>query len=127
MDERMNLAEARALVPLLRSISNEIRERRLALSRLETLRHELAVKSSSITNEGFITAIQDLDAAISSQRRGIETALKELERLGLQVPSIRPLVVHIPGRTARGDVVFSWEEGDGNGFEKNITGTGNAA
>jgi hypothetical protein len=120
MDERKNLAEARALVPLLRSISAEIRERRLALARLEALRHELADDASSVTNEGFIVALQDLDTTIATHRRGIDAVLKELEDLGLNVPSIRPLVVHIPGRTSRGDVMFSWEEGD-EGFEKEVS------
>ena len=111
MDERLNLSEARTLIPLLRSISAEVRDRRVTLARREALRDDLATNSASITPEGFIIALQDLDASIADQRRGMNAALAELDRLGLVVPSVFPLVVHIPGRTSRGDVVFCWEEG----------------
>ena len=112
MQERKDLSEARSMIPLLRSISCEIRERRIALARAEALRSELLERASKSTNEGFIIALQDLECEIATCRRGIDSALTELNSLGLKVPCIRPLVVHIPGRTSEGDVVFCWEEGD---------------
>ena len=107
MKDRKNLAEAKALIPLLRSIANEVRERRLHLARHEALRQAFL---SSPTNEGFVTALEDLDTEIRNENRGIEYALAELDGLGLNVQSTRPFIVHIPGRTPGGDVVFSWEE-----------------
>ncbi len=112
MDDRLNLTEARTLIPLLRSISTEIRDRRTRLRSLQRLHAELTQRAERITNEGFLIAGQDLDAAIAVERRGIESALREIKHLGLRVPSQRPLVVHIPGRTSNGDVVFCWEEGE---------------
>lgn len=107
MKDRKNLAEAKALIPLLRSIANEVRERRLRLARHESLRQSFL---TAPTGEGFVTALEDLDSAIRNENRGIEIALAELDGLGLNVQSTRPFIVHIPGRTPGGDVVFSWEE-----------------
>lgn len=111
MEERKDITQAKALIPLLRSITREMRERGDALNRFETLRSQL-LRSANVTNEGFLAALQDVDACIAAERRGIEAAQKECDRLAVQVLSLRPLVVHIPGRTSRGDVVFSWEEGE---------------
>lgn len=108
MTKRMNLAQAKALIPLLRSIANEVRERSLRVKRHEALRTNFATTPSP---EGFITAIDDLDTAIRIESRAIEGALSELGRLGLEIQSTAPFVVHIPGRTPGGDVVFSWEAG----------------
>ena len=103
---RRNLTEARTLIPLLRSIATEIRERRSELKELEDLREALVSGSGRKSNEGFISATQDLDASIAGANRGIEGALKELDALGLEVPSVLPLVIHIPGRTSRGGSSF---------------------
>ena len=112
MVKRMKLAQAKALLPLLKSISSEVRERRSKKDRLEVLRKQLFHASKRISPEGFICSLQDVEAEIHAQRRGIESALKELESLGLEVPSIEPMVIYIPGESAGNEVIFYWEEGE---------------
>ena len=105
--DRKNLAQAKALIPLLRSIANEVRERRLRLARYAAL---IRLLRNAQSNEGFVSAIADIESAIRTENRGLESAVAEIERLGLTVQSTGPVVVHIPGRTPGGDVIFSWED-----------------
>ncbi len=121
---RLDLAGAKALLPLIRVIASEIKDRRIELSRLNGLRNDLANRSDRVSPEGFTMAIEDLEQAVRTEQRGLDRALRELERLELEVRSIQPLVIHIPGRTSTGDVVFCWEEGKrqfGNTSEANET------
>ncbi|MFQ5506638.1 MAG: DUF2203 family protein [Planctomycetota bacterium] len=106
---KLNHAQAKSLLPLLRSISREIRERRSELDRVEKIREEL-VAASELSPEGFLMSLQDLDAMIRADRRGLEAALRELKSLGLEVPSIDPLIIYIPGQADGQEVVYFWEE-----------------
>ncbi|HMQ21836.1 MAG TPA: DUF2203 family protein [Planctomycetota bacterium] len=105
--ERKNLAEAKALIPILRSIANEVRERRLRLARYAAM---MRLMRQSPSSEGFVSSLEDLESAIRAENRGLESALSEIDKLGLSVQSTGPFVVHIPGRTPGGDVIFSWED-----------------
>jgi len=109
--ERLDLAGAKALLPLIRAIAAEVKDRRIELSRLHGLRNDLIHHSGKVSPEGFTVALEDLEQAARMEQRGLDRALRELERLQLEVRSIQPLVIHIPGRTSTGDVVFCWEEG----------------
>ncbi|MEZ5989307.1 MAG: DUF2203 family protein [Planctomycetota bacterium] len=103
--------EARSLLPLLKSISDEVRERRKDQSRLEGLLSDLRVATLT-TPEGMDMAVQDVEAELAQVRFELRRALHELEELGLEVPSLKPLVIYIPGMAEGKEVIFYWEEGD---------------
>ncbi len=111
MNARLNMEEAKALLPLLKSISFEVRERRKNQTRLENLRADL-VRATRTSPEGMTLAIQDVDSQLINVRYELRKALSELEELGLEVPSLKPLVVYIPGTAEGKEVIFYWEEGD---------------
>ena len=111
MKARLNMEEAKALLPLLKSISFEVRERRKSQTTLENLRGEL-VTATRQSPEGFTQAMQDVDVQLANVRWELRKALEELEELGLEVPSLKPLVVYIPGTAEGKEVIFYWEEGD---------------
>lgn len=111
MKARLNMDEAKALLPLLKSISFEVRERRKNQTRLENLRNELTLATRQ-SPEGFTQALQDIDTQLANVRYELRKALQELEELGLEVPSLKPLVVYIPGTAEGKEVIFYWEEGD---------------
>ncbi len=109
MGRRRNLDQAQALMPLLRAIAAEIRERRLAVHRLEAARRELEAAARR-TPEGLERALAELDFELASQEHRIAACLRELAALGLRVPTLDPLVIHIPGTSEGRPVTFCWEE-----------------
>ncbi len=109
MVNRMDHMEAKSLLPLLRAIAKEVRERRSEVQRIEALRTDLDYASLT-TPEGFASTLQDLDNELRIHQRGLDEALRELYGLGLEVPSIEPLTVHIPGTSNGSEVVFYWQE-----------------
>lgn len=121
---KLNHAQAKALLPLLRAISREIRERRATLDRVERTRADL-VAAAETTPEGFLMSLQDLDLTIREERRGLEAALRELDGLGLEVPSIDPLIIYIPGESNGQEVVYFWEESGEESGKKVDEETGN--
>jgi hypothetical protein len=108
--ERHDLASARRLLPLIRVITSEVRERREMLTELRETQRQLQ-NSSLRSPEGLSLALADLDHEIRIEERGLDEAVAEFGQLDLEVRSLDPLVIHIPGRTSEGDVVFCWEEG----------------
>ncbi|MBK8979250.1 MAG: DUF2203 family protein [Planctomycetes bacterium] len=109
-DARYSLEEANRLLPLLESIATEIRERRDEQRRLARLRDEL---ESSRTPEGLDKSLAELDARLMELQLGLREALGELEALGVSILRLKPLTVHIPGRTQHGDIVYCWQVGEG--------------
>jgi len=109
MANRMDHTEAKSLLPLLRSIAREVRERRSEIQRLEALREELDYASLT-SPEGFAATLQDLDNELRLHQRCLDLAICELYALGLEVPSVEPLTVHIPGTSNGSKVVFYWQE-----------------
>jgi len=81
---------ARALAPLLDSISREIEERSLALEALEARIHEL--RSSPF----FAEELQALEAEAAAHRREMRLCHTELERLGCTVLGTTPITIRIP-------------------------------
>lgn len=93
---------ASKLVPLLRSITREMRERTHALEHLEAkLRDTLRAQGKDSAE--FIS----VQAELSSQKRELRLARKELERLGCALDESHPLRVLIPGRN--GDLRSGFE------------------
>ncbi len=111
MERRRNLEEAQALMPLLRSVALEIRDRRIRIALLRAERREIVQVAARQSPEGFTRVLQDLDLEIETQDRAIESCIRELRGIGLRVPSIQPLIIHIPGTSEGRRVTFCWEEG----------------
>ena len=81
---------ARALAPLLDSISREIEERSLALEALEGRIHEL--KNSPF----YAGELRALEAEVAAHRREMRLCHDELERLGCTVLGTTPITIRIP-------------------------------
>ncbi len=95
------------MLPLVRSVANEIVERRRTRSRQLREREQL---EQVRTPEGFSIALADLDARVCDEEEGIQRACREIERYGLIVLRLNPLVIHFPGRTQHEELVFCWQE-----------------
>lgn len=106
---QFTLDQSSALLPLVRTIAEEIVQRRTERQRLTRVRDEL---ESAATPEGLNSSLADLDARILEHDAGMRRSTRELESLGLTVLRINPLTVHFPGRTRNGNVVFCWQEGE---------------
>ncbi len=107
---RRSIQEAETLMPLLQAIALEIKDRRHSISKLRSLRNELGLKASKVSPEGFEGSLLEIDKKLSIHQRGLDNAIAELKTLGLNLHSIRPIVIHIPGIHQGEKVVFCWEE-----------------
>jgi hypothetical protein len=96
---------AEALIPLLRSITDEIQEREEAIDR-GTAR--LQNGNSTLTAADR----QALAAELSVHKRELRFALRELERLGCALDLDHPLRVLIPGSTTELGRRFEWRPED---------------
>jgi hypothetical protein len=92
---------AEKLVPLLRSIGREIRERGAAIRLLEA---ELAGERT-----GDDPAVE---ARLATERRGLRLALRELARLGCVLDELHPFRILIPGKDGELLTGYQWEPGD---------------
>jgi hypothetical protein len=99
--------EAERLVPLIRSIGNEIRERS---GRVDVLEDRLGSLSSA--NDEHRMAIRQLESELSIHRRELRRAEKELKELGCQLDADHPLRVLIPGKTG----TYAYERLDKTSF-----------
>lgn len=108
-DTRFTLAQSNSMLPLVRAVTSEVIERR---NRRRTLLRQRDDLERAHTPEGLAQALSDLDAAIYDQEDAILAACRELEAYGLDVLRLNPLVIHFPGRTREGALVFCWQEGD---------------
>jgi hypothetical protein len=95
---------AEALIPLLRSITDEIQEREEAIDRGSA---RLQVGKSLSAPER-----QRLEAELSVHKRELRFALQELERLGCALDLDHPLRVLIPGSTTKLGPRFEWSPED---------------
>jgi hypothetical protein len=95
---------ASALLPLLRSITAEIRERSDAIEALGQAIADLGTARRTRARRS------ELEADLSVQRREMRVARRELERLGCTLDEDHPLRVLIPGEDrAHG---FAWNPKD---------------
>jgi hypothetical protein len=99
---RYDPERASALLPLLRSITAEIRERSRAIEALEQELSQLGTARRVRARRG------DLDAALAVQRRETRVAQREIERLGCQLDADHPLRVLIPGADGEMDHGYAW-------------------
>ncbi len=93
---------ASALLPLLRSITAEIRERTETIDALESALQELGKTRRTRELRG------DAEAKLSTERREIRVARRELERLGCVLDEDHPLRVLIPGADGELGHGFAW-------------------
>ena len=93
---------ASALLPLLRSITAEIRERSEAIDALVLELQGLGHTRRARDRRGAIEADR------SVQRRELRVARRELERLGCSLDEDHPLRVLIPGADGALDHGFAW-------------------
>lgn len=96
------------LIPLLRSVQREMRERADLIRGLRLRIDKLAQDPDSQA------ALRALQAELANHKREIRLARKELERLGCAIDEERPERVLIPGDDgdlARG---FAWSFGEGH-------------
>lgn len=84
--------QASRLVPLLRSITREMSERTHAIEHLEARLRDTARTHGKDADETL--AVQ---AELSTQKRELRQARKELERLGCALDASHPLRILIPG------------------------------
>lgn len=106
MNRAYDSEHADRLIPLLRSVQRELRERADAIRSLEQ-RLRRAPRARRDSPERVA-----LQAELASHKLGTRLAKKELERLGCLLDDAQPQRILIPG--ASGDLAngFSWSLGD---------------
>lgn len=97
------------LVPLLRSITNEIQERALWIERLE---HRLDVVTRATRAPKRTETLREIEANLAENRRQLRIAKRELERLGCALDEDHPLRVLIPGTNGELDHGYAWTPTD---------------
>ncbi len=90
------------LVPLLRSIMREVCERSTAIAQLETHLEKLSRPGKKSPD------FYDLQARLSTHRRELRLARKELSRLGCVLDGSNLMRVHIPGNNGEFDHGYTW-------------------
>ena len=100
---------AEALVPLLRSIMNEIQERAHTITRLERRREILTQAESAYDRKNRLA---EVEGRLSVHRREQRLATRELERLGCALDQDDPTRVLIPGRDGKLEKGYSWGPSD---------------
>lgn len=97
---------ARALAPLLDSISNEIEERTLALELVEGRIQELR------NSPYYAEELHGLEAEAAAHRRELRLCRIELERLGCTVLGTAPLTIRIPTLVGKQRRSVVWQHVD---------------
>jgi hypothetical protein len=93
-------SEAERLLPLVRAIGRELEERNRAIEALERRLGTLSIDQLEQREE-----IARLESQLSTQRRELRRAEKELATLGCSLDVDHPLRVLFPGRGE----TFAWE------------------
>ena len=106
MKKAYNYQGADELIPLLRSIQREVRERREGILRLE---NTLRVFKRRASEHPRLASTQ---AELMTQRRELRLSERELERLGCALDGERPFRVLIPGDDGAIEHGFAWDLGD---------------
>lgn len=104
MKKAYDYSAAEQLIPLLRNIQKEIRERSDSIRRVYVL-----IKGLGVNQRRKETALR---AEVSNHKREIRLARKELTRLGCLLDEASPHRVLIPGLDGTLDCGFAWEFGD---------------
>ena len=97
---------ATALLPLLNSITAELRERTAELERIE------ALLARAEAGKRVRASVHDLVASAATHRREIRLARTELERLGCSIVGTEPITIRIPGQSGSRRHSFVYQSGD---------------
>jgi hypothetical protein len=106
MKKAYNYKGADGLIPLLRSIQREVRERREEILRLESSSRVLQRRATK--HPRLVT----IEADLMTHRRELRMAERELKRLGCALDGERPFRVLIPGNDGAIEHGFAWDLGD---------------
>jgi len=100
-----NPEQAERLLPLLKSIAREVRDRKAAISFLEG-----RIESLKLSPNLHAEDLRLAEATLATERRALRHAEEELERLGCRLEEGDPerIVVGGPGQS----YTFSWKLGD---------------
>ncbi|MDP6410919.1 MAG: DUF2203 family protein [Planctomycetota bacterium] len=106
MKNAYNNRSADRLIPLLRVIQREIRERGDAVRILENRLGTFSIDQAD--SPAFLAT----RAELSNHRREIRLSKKELERIGCSLDAAQPNRVLIPGSNGEIGAGYSWALGD---------------
>ena len=106
MNKAYNCKGADELIPLLRSIQQEVRERREEILRLESSSRVFKRRA------GQHPRLASIEAELMTHRRELRMAERELQRLGCSMDGERPFRVLIPGDDGAIEHGFAWDLGD---------------
>jgi|688.fasta_scaffold02342_33 hypothetical protein len=102
-----NIASVQRLLPLLRSIGTELRERSDAIENLDQRILELRGRHARRRKKS--DALLDAEADIASQRRELRHTQGELSRLGCVQDQDHPMRILIPGTDGDIEHGFTWD------------------
>lgn len=106
MKKSYDRENAKKLLPLLQSITAEIRDRLASIG-------ELDGKVASMPEDNLeTTRYLNLLAELATQRRELRLAKKECERLGCVLEEGEPTRIYIPGSNGNLETGFRWQAGD---------------
>ena len=103
---------AKQLLPLLGSITSEMRERIRTLRRLEALDVELRASKAPQARAQTETELANLQAELSTQRQALRHAEEELSSLGCSASADDDLTILIPGEHGDLSEGFAWSPGE---------------
>ena len=106
MNKAYSYQGADELIPLLRSIQREVRERRDEILRLENTARVFKRRAKDHPR------LASLQAELMTHRRELRMSERELERLGCALDGERPFRVLIPGDDGAIENGFAWALGD---------------
>ena len=106
MKKAYNYQGADGLIPLLRSIQREVRERREEILRLESSSRVLKRRAKKHPR------LASIEAELMTHRRELRMTERELQRLGCALDGERPFRVLIPGDDGAIEHGFTWDLGD---------------
>lgn len=104
--------DADRLIPLLRSVQREIRERADSIRSLRIRMADLARQRNGKRQD--IRELTRLQAELANHKREMRLAMKELERLGCAIDEQRPERVLIPGADGELTTGYAWSFGEGH-------------
>ena len=111
MNKSYDLESAASLIPLLRVLNREIRERSDALAQSIARARQLERDHSKIGLRERTALLAVLRAEISTHKREIRETRRELGRLGCLLDEEDLATVHIPGRNGEIEDGFVWHAG----------------
>jgi len=101
---------ANRLVPLLRSITRELRERNEAIDSLEVTIEQLKDTARRRSKQAQLT---QLESELAIQRREARLVRTELEKLGCALDMDHPMRVLIPGSDGYLEHGYQWDPAEG--------------